>query len=315
MNQDIRRELISKNLGIKPINHGQIYTFQIALPDPKKSSLSLERQRVIEQSLLEHQSNLVSLIVRRTDTYPDDDIEYELVYGADWLQIAQTLDIEKVWAWVFDMTDEQAIALATQMESLILSSTTSELQDELISSVENHESNEQFSDSVRQIDQRIDHKLQLATDSIKQSIIATLNTIKSDLDEKLKIIHYRIDNFNSTSHNSSSIELILEKLESLQHQLTSSRKSTKTEFTGEPINLREASDEAIATALKQVGAQDAHIQGALAAIQFWQQPDRGLTWENLARSARAKTGSQYKINEFGKGTYDRLAKVATIPEE
>ncbi len=117
MTQDIRRELISRNLGIKPIDHGQVYVFQIALPEFRKQSISLEHRQAIESSLLAHQSNLTSLIVRRTDAY-DDDIEYELVYGADWLQIAQELDIEKMWAWVFDMTDEQVSTAIAEMELL-----------------------------------------------------------------------------------------------------------------------------------------------------------------------------------------------------
>lgn len=293
MSQDIRRELISKNLGIKPINHGQVYTFQIALPESRKQTVSLEQRQAIERSLLAHQTNLMSLIIRRTDAYDDEDIEYELVYGADWLQSARSLEIEKLWAWVFDMTDEQAIAAIAEMESLTAAPQTVDTD----------------------ISALIDSKLQLATDSIKNSITSILNGIRTDLDEKLKRLNYRIDTLTSTNFGSDGLETVLEKLDTLQRQLSSSRKFSGIMPIENKINLLDASESEIEAALKQVTTQAKQIQAAIAAVRYWRQSDQGLTWGNLEASAKAKTGTSHKIQGFAEGTYNRLQAVADIPNE
>lgn len=300
MSQDIRRELISRNLGIKPINHGQIHTFQIALPDSRKQAISLEQRQAIERSLVAHQSNLISLIVRRTDAYEDEDIEYELVYGADWLQVAQELDVEKVWAWVFDMTEEQAIAAIAEMESLSGTSKTPQFSEK--------SSDEIGSDIATLIDQ----KLQLATDSIRNSIASALNGIKHDLDEKLKMLNYRIDSLSDTGNNSGGLEAVLEKLDTIQ-QLASRKAPVKS--IENPINLLEASEQDIEAVLKQVGTQNKQIRAAIEAVRFCKQSQEGLTWSNLERSAKAKSSSSYKIAGFAEGALARLQAAAYIPEE
>jgi hypothetical protein len=321
VSQDIRRELISKNLGIKPIDHGHVYTFQITIPDSRKQSLSLEQRQAIEQSLLAHQNNLISLIIRRTNAYADEDIEYELVYGADWLQIAQELNIEKVWAWVFDLTDEQTIAAITEMESLSNSSRDTQPAPIRTDGIDSD------------VATLIDKKLQLATDSIKNSITSLLAGIRNDVDEKLKVLNYKIDNLNSKGlepvlgrldnldeklkildSNSTDIKAILQKLDGVEHKLRTSREIIEP-IVENPINLLEASIQDIKDALRQVKAQDPHIRAAIEAIEHWKQSEQGLTWENLEISIRAKTNAQHKIKGFAKGTYSQLRKVATIPEK
>jgi hypothetical protein len=117
MEQSERRARIRANLGIEPINHGQVYTFQIAVPDPEKKDIPQERRQILEDSLTGHKSNLVPLIVRRTEDYSEEE-EYEVVYGADWCLVAKELDIEKLWVWVFDMSDEQAAVAKAEMDQL-----------------------------------------------------------------------------------------------------------------------------------------------------------------------------------------------------
>jgi hypothetical protein len=302
MSQDVRRELISKNLGIKPINHGQVYTFQIALPDSVKRTISLEQRQAIEGSLLAHQSNLISLIIRRTSAYDNEDIEYELVYGADWLQIAQELDLEKVWAWVFDMTDEQATSAIAEMESL--TGTSKDVQPSGIIS-EDVDSN---------IADLIDKKLQLAIDSIKNSITPLLNGIRSDLDEKLKVLNYRFDNLDGTKTGLDGLGTVLERLDTIQQQLTSSQKIRGITPVENPIDLLVASDKDIEVALRQIGTQDKHIGAAIEAVQYWKQSEQGLTWKNLEVSANPKKNSQHKIKGFAQGTCKRLRAVAYIAE-
>lgn len=305
MSQDIRRELISKNLGIKPINHGQIHAFQIAIPDSRKQTLSLEHRQAIERSLLAHQSNLISLILRRTEAYEDEEIEYELVYGADWLQVAQELSIEKVWAWVFDLTDEQAEAAIDEMKSLSEVRHDSPPPSKTAGDTENADSS---------IANLIDKKLQLATDSIRNSLTPLLNSIRDELDEKLKVLNYRIDNLSTSSNGSDVSQAILDKLDTIQQHLTSSRRGARVEPIENPIDLLESSEQAIETALKQVGTQDKQIRAAIEAVKFWKQSEQGLTWENLEKSTRAKGKSQYKIAGFAEGTLNRLRAATIIAE-
>jgi hypothetical protein len=299
MSQDTRRELISKNLGIKPINHGQVHAFQIAIPDSRKQPTSLEKRQAIEQSLLAHQSNLTSLIIRRTDAYSDEDIEYELVYGADWLQIAQELGIEKVWAWVFDMTDEQVIASIAEMESL--------------TQVKDTQHTTKVSDGIdSDIAALIDKKLQLVTDSIRNSITSALNGIKNDLDEKLKNLNYKVDGLGSGDNDSNALKTVLEKLDTIQ-QLSFSRRRSKIEPVENPINLLEASDQDIENALKQIGTQPRQIVAAIEAVHYWKQSKQGLTWKSLEISVKAKRNSPDRIKGFAEGTYERLRAVTNIP--
>lgn len=119
MKSSSNQDEISKYLGIRPINHGEIFTFQLAIPESEKLDFSTERLEVIRQSLNEHKSNLVPLIVRRTDAY-DDEKEYEIIYGADWYIVAEELEIERLWAWVFELSDKQAFELKNEMKQLTI---------------------------------------------------------------------------------------------------------------------------------------------------------------------------------------------------
>ena len=66
-----RQAQIGKNLGIRPISHGQIHTFQIAVPKSQRQELSQERRQTLEKSLIQHNSNLAPVIVRRTEAYSE----------------------------------------------------------------------------------------------------------------------------------------------------------------------------------------------------------------------------------------------------
>ncbi|MBW4522147.1 MAG: hypothetical protein KME16_21020 [Scytolyngbya sp. HA4215-MV1] len=223
------------------------------------------------------------------------------------MQIAQELEIEKVWAWVFDLTDKQAIAASTEMELLAKGShgalPPADNIDAAISS-----------DIAVLIDQKLDQKLQLAIDSIKNHTTSILSGIRSDLDEKLKTLNYRIDHLSS-HQDLSTLETILEKLDALQQQGGAFRKRPIIGTIEHPINLLTALDQEIEMALKQINTQSNQISAAIAAIHYWKQSDRGLTWQNLESSVKAKKGSSDKIPGFAVKTYERLQAVAHIPEK
>jgi hypothetical protein len=306
MNQEIRRELIGRNLGIRPINHGQIYTFQIALPDAEKKDLPLDQHNLIERSLLEHQSNLVSLIVRRTTAYNDEDIEYEVVYGSDWFQVAKDLNIEMLWAWVFDMTDEQAQATKAEMQRLFGLQASDVQRSDRVSHSE--------AIAVKEIDieELIDRKLKIVSDSIKQLLMNSSEKIREDFNERIKLVHHRLDGLNNNSLNTSAL---IEQIKGLRQQLelTGSRSSRAlASFEGPKLDLRQAQSKDIGAALEMIGTQDLHIQSALNAIAYWKQPNRELTWSNLKKSAQAQ--SEHKIKNFADKTLKRLHTVGEIPD-
>jgi hypothetical protein len=305
MSQEIRRELISKNLGIIPINHGKVYTFQIAIPTSEKLEISLERLQAIESSLLQNQSNLASLILRRTENYGDD-IEYELIYGADWFQVAQQLDIEMLWAWVFDMTDEQALAAKTELTHLFSSPA-------FVQSNVEQSNVEQSTGESANLEKMIDRKLQATADSIKQVLASSLDKFKAAFDEKLRVLHYGLDQVTSrpsdVSELSTQINQLQEQIASLGLRSAGSR-SKNLPFEGTRINLLTANDSEITDLLKQVNTQDKQIKAALEAIAHWKQPGKTLTWANLERSAKAR--SKDKIPEFAGGTLDRLKRIGEI---
>jgi hypothetical protein len=118
MDEKQRRDRIVNYLRIKPVNHGQIYTFQIAIPLSENIDISFERREYLKMSLTQQGTNLIPLLVRRTEAYSEEE-EYELVYGADWCLVAKELDIEKLWVWVFDMTDEEAATAKEEMQQLL----------------------------------------------------------------------------------------------------------------------------------------------------------------------------------------------------
>lgn len=118
MDRTERSNRIRANLGIEPISHGQIYSFQVAVPSSQQQEISHDRRQLLAETLTLHHTNLVPLIVRKTDSYSEEE-EYEVVYGADWCLVAKELEIEKLWVWVFDMNDEQAAAAKAEMEQLV----------------------------------------------------------------------------------------------------------------------------------------------------------------------------------------------------
>jgi hypothetical protein len=245
MEQSERRSRIRANLGIEPIHHGQVHTFQIAVPESEKKDIPLEREQVLEDSLTEHKSNLVPLIVRRTEAYSEEE-EYEVVYGADWCLVAKELDIEKLWVWVFDMTDEQATAAKAEME-------------QLVGSLELGEKSE--------IESLLEQKLRPITVKLNQ-LTPTLhsNAQKSASDEKLVVIE-------------STLEQLVSTVDRLAAQVEKLLPPPK-------LNLLQAKPEEIDRALEDEGANATQRKAALEAITYWKTSEQSLSWQNLEKSIK-----------------------------
>ena len=176
-----RQIQIGSYLGIKPINHGQIHTFQIAIPNAETIEILPERREILAQTLKEHQSNLASLVVRRIEA-DDDEKEYEIVYGADWCIVAKELEIERLWVWVFDLTDEQAITMKTELEQLLGSGliqpiTSLQALSQMISSGNSDINNrlQQFENNVNNLKVNVDKLTQLVEQILTRLPLPPLN--------------------------------------------------------------------------------------------------------------------------------------------
>ncbi|ACC82103.1 hypothetical protein [Nostoc punctiforme] len=274
MDSSQRRARIRANLGIEPISHGQVYTFQIAISASEQQNISLERHQLIEETLTQHKSNLIPLIVRRTQAYSEEE-EYEVVYGTDWCIVAKELDIEKLWVWVFDMNDEQAAAAKDEMQQL------------LGYSIDGENSVKEETD----ISSLIEQKLKPIYTKINQLISNTSgNTEKSDSEVKLKAIESRLENILSA----------LEKLALLIKEVVPPPK----------LNLLIANEDEIKSLLEEAGANKNQTNAAWEAIKYWKQAGKILTWQNLKKSS--ESGSEHKIKNFAKGTYEKLKQVTSI---
>ncbi|MBD2159345.1 hypothetical protein H6F46_01425 [Limnothrix sp. FACHB-1083] len=111
-----RRRLIRENLKIQPVNHGQVHTCLVGMRS--QPEISPDRYEELRWSLRNHNSNLIPILVRRTDQLGDE-VEYEVIHGADWVVVANDLDIGMLWAWVFDLSDAEA-ALAQEELAVLL---------------------------------------------------------------------------------------------------------------------------------------------------------------------------------------------------
>ena len=268
-----RRARIRANLGIEPISHGQVYTFQIAIPESEQQNFSLERRQLIEETLTQHKTNLIPLIVRRTEAYSEEE-EYEVVYGADWCLVAKELEIEKLWVWVFDMTDEQAAAAKEEMQQLLGSS----------------DSGEKTGGKETDINSLLEQKLKPIYAKLNQLISnPSSSTEKSNDDEKLKAIETTLENLSSAFETLTAL--------------------IKQALPPEKLNLRTADDEEINSILEEAGANTNQRKAALEAIKYWKKSDKALTWQNLKQST---ISGQHKIKNFAEGTYKKLKNVADI---
>ncbi len=276
MNSSERSARLRANLGIEPISHGQIYTFQIAIPESEKENTSPEKRLLIEESLTQHKSNLIPLIVRRTEAYTEEE-EYEVVYGADWCLVAKEIDIEKLWVWVFDMTDDQAAAAKQEMQQLVYSSS----------------SGEKTGEEETDIGSLVEQKLRPIYAKLNQLISNPPGkAVKQDDDEKL-----------------SGIESQLKTLETLLSTVYPKIERIIQIIDPPKLNLLEAKEEDIKSALQKKGATDNQIKAALEAIKYWRESGKGLTLPNLKKSTESKS-KEHKIKNFGKGAYEKLKEVA-----
>ncbi|CBN54549.1 MULTISPECIES: Rho termination factor (modular protein) [Kamptonema] len=189
---------IIEYLRIKPISHSQIYTFQIAIPESQREEIPQDRREALRRSLIEQGSNLIPLIIRRTEAYSNEE-EFEVVCGADWCIVARELGTEHLWAWVFEMTDEEAAIAKAQMEQLVAAPAEGTIQiKSLLQQLE-----VSFQEKVESLTKKIEQSVKKNEDLLKKQVKALseqnsengeIEQIKNLLAKIEKTFHERVDN-------------------------------------------------------------------------------------------------------------------------
>ena len=180
---------IIEYLRIKPISHSQIYTFQIAIPESQQEEIPQDRREALRISLIEQGSNLIPLIIRRTEAYSNEE-EYEVVCGADWCIVAKELGIEHLWAWVFEMNDEEATIAKTQMEQLVAAPAEGTIQiKSLLQQLE-----VSFQEKVENLTKKIEQSVKKNEDLLKKQVKAlTERNSENDEIEQIKNLLVKIE--------------------------------------------------------------------------------------------------------------------------
>jgi hypothetical protein len=203
---------IIQYLQVRPIGHSQIYTSQIAVPEAQLNPIPRHRREALRRSLIQQGSNLISLIVRRTEAYSNEE-EYEVVCGADCCIVAKELGIEQMWAWIFDMTDEEVAAAKSEMENLAVQPTLNTVQiDSFLQQLEIS-----FQEKVEYLTEQIERSVKKNEDLLQKQVKALVDrNFESDRIVQIKSL---VENLEQTFN---------EKVEKLAKKLEQSRSDRPT---------------------------------------------------------------------------------------
>ncbi|MBD2677709.1 MULTISPECIES: helix-hairpin-helix domain-containing protein [Nostoc] len=281
MNNAERRDRIVEYLRIKSISHGQVYTFQIAIPESEVLEISSEKCEYLKNSLIQQGTNLIPLIVRRTEAYSEEE-EYEVVYGADWCFVAKELDIEKLWVWVFDMTDEQVVAAKEEMQQLL-----------------------GFSDSIPVVLPSVSEDTE-STQTIVEQLDKIFRQSAATLNQKIEQVAIsvkKIESYNNYERDIyKKIEILTQKVEILTHKVeqptTYIRKNEEAE-SKQAITQNET--ESITKQLEQVTQSVTKIENFINKL-FEVDAARLITKDNKINVNTIKTAQElerYKIPQIG----------------
>jgi len=195
---------IVEYLRIKPISHSQIYTSQIAIPETEGTEIPRERREALRRSLIEQGSNLIPLIVRPTEAYSNEE-EYEVICGSDWCIVAKELGTEQMWAWVFEMTDEEVAAARSEMEHLAPQPTQKTAQIETLL----QQFEQSFQKKVESLTKQIELSVKKNEDLLKKQLKALIEpNFESD---RIEQIQRRLEQVEKTFHE--KVDKLAKKIE------------------------------------------------------------------------------------------------------
>jgi len=211
-----------EELSAQPVNLELIPISKITVPESQERDIPPERYEALFNSLADRGSNLIPLLVRLMDNY-DSEQQYEIICGADWCQVAKEFEIKELWAWIYEMTDEQVEIARQQMEKL----TQAPMPE-----------TPNFAPLLQQLKVSFDRKVESLTQKIDQSINKNQEVIKKQVKslqvpstETAQIEQFQkmITNLENSVHN---------KVETLARKIASSTiKKTTSNLTGVKMEL------------------------------------------------------------------------------
>ncbi|MGK7921475.1 MAG: hypothetical protein AB4080_15850 [Trichodesmium sp.] len=152
-----------------------------------------------------------------------------------------------------------------------------------------------------QINNTAEEKLQNIESKIDQLLPKKLPEIGEILNEQLKVIRQKISNLSKQE----ALSLLAQTQTALGRQIKAiDNESNKLQR----VNLLTVkTKEEIQQAFAREKVTTKMINATWEAIKLWKQSGESLTWENLKQQTRKGIG-------FGKTTYEKLRKIAEIPE-
>jgi hypothetical protein len=208
-----RRRLIRESLKIQPLSHGQVYTYTVGVRS--QPEISPDRYEELRWSLENHSSNLIPIVVRRTDSLGDEK-EYEAIYGADWVRVAEDIGIEMLWAWVFDLSDEDVKATQAELAMLLESASGT-----TISPPPNAAEPEEFPAQPSSTPQPVVSGSDLMLETLARSLSSTLDqTLDQKLEQALARLSYLAGARENDGGAIASLEHKLDHLERRLNHLT-----------------------------------------------------------------------------------------------
>ena len=236
-----KRKNRQEELPAQPVNLELISTSQISVPEAQVTDISSQRHEALVKTLTEQGSNLIPLIVRLLDNN-DSEQQYEVVRGADWCQVAKETDMKELWAWIYEMTDEQAEMARTEMEQLIQSPVQQTPEfDHLLEQLE-----VSFDQKVDSLSKKIDQSIKKNEEVLKKQI-KSLQDQNTDLDqiEQLKKLITNLENSlnnkvetlarkvsSTTTNKTASSSLVEVNVELLSKQLDDLDKQIEKKLEG-----------------------------------------------------------------------------------
>ncbi len=181
-----RQRLIRESLKIRPVNHGQVHTCLVGMRS--RPEIAPDRYEELRWSLTNHNSNLIPIVVRRTDRF-DDEIEYEVIHGADWVIVASDIGIEMLWAWVFDLNDEEVAAARDELALLLEAPPTADRPPIPTSPAAGASTEPQF--SLADLGQLLDDKLNRALDQKLANL--TIPSTHAALETRIEDLAQRVE--------------------------------------------------------------------------------------------------------------------------
>lgn len=250
-NDQERYEQILKSMRVEPQTHGQISTASVGMRS--QPEIFPKRYEEIYQSLEKHRNNLIPIVVRRTTSFGDER-DYEVIYGEDWVSVAQKVGIKKLWAWVFDLTDQQVEEIKAELDLLLAGSavspksTSSPPPSNLLTSEVTSESLTQLLSSM--LDQKLDQTLARLSNlaGVKDNSGGAIAPLESKLENKLDLLERRLNHLTDEIYN------LTKNVENLKQRPATSRSTKKTvdlsELEAKLKQFRQNPSSMLATQLK-----------------------------------------------------------------